>query len=52
MQFLLLLLAVCTGLHAWSYGRLIRTQGNKRGAMGVYILVATTLSLSLYVIIK
>jgi hypothetical protein len=52
MQFVLVLFAVCTSVHAWSYGRFIEQQGNRLGAMGIYLLVAATISLSLYEAIK
>lgn len=52
MNFLLMLFAVCAGLHAWSYGRVIDKRGNRAGAIGIYILVTATISLSLVVTMK
>ncbi|NLJ77535.1 MAG: hypothetical protein GX325_09825 [Peptococcaceae bacterium] len=48
MKWLLLLLSLAIVYYTYTYGRWALEKGNKRGGIGVFILAAFVLSLSVY----
>lgn len=51
MDYLLLILGAASGFHAITYSRWLHKNGNKSGAIGVYILAVGGMVLPLYRIV-
>lgn len=48
MDYMYLIVAILAGVHAYTYGRWLKGQGNKLGAFAVYLLTAATVALPIY----
>ncbi|GBG56879.1 hypothetical protein SPFL3102_02387 [Sporomusaceae bacterium FL31] len=48
MQNYMLLFVVFAALHAMTYSRWLMKNGNKTGAIGVYVLILLSLALPIY----
>ena len=48
MDYILMLIAVLSAIHAYTYAKWLKENNNKIGAYGVYILILTGLSLPAY----
>lgn len=51
MDYLLLLIGVTSGIHAITYSRWLLKNGNRSGAIGVYIVAVGGILLPLYRIV-
>ncbi|QJW46790.1 hypothetical protein HA075_13725 [bacterium BFN5] len=48
MQSYIVLFVVAAGLHAMTYSRWLMKNGNKAGAIGVYVIILISLALPIY----
>lgn len=51
MNYFFLLAAVLAGIHAYTFARWLRKEGNTLGTVGICLLIAICLALPLYRII-
>lgn len=52
MESILLVAIALIGIHAYTFARWLRKEGNTRGAIGIYVLMAVCLALPIYRIIR
>ena len=51
MNYAYLFAAILAGVHAYTYGRWLKREGNKLGAFAVFLLTAAAVALPMYRII-
>lgn len=51
MEYFYLIAALVAGVHAYTYGQWLKTQGNRAGAVAVFLLVVLSVALPVYRII-
>ena len=52
MENILLVAVVLVSIHAYTFARWLGQAGNARGAIGVYVLIAVSLALPIYRMIR
>ncbi|MBC8014432.1 MAG: hypothetical protein H7X79_01645 [Sporomusaceae bacterium] len=48
MDHILLVPIILVGIHAYTFARWLSQEGNTRGAIGMYVLIAVSLALPVY----